>query len=59
MKDILRGIIYVGLFAIPFLTLYVANENFFPYITGKNFWFRIIVEIVFSIPRIDHVFLGY
>jgi O-antigen ligase len=48
MKDILRGIIYVGLFAIPFLTLYVANENFFPYITGKNFWFRIITEIVLA-----------
>ncbi|MFM2339797.1 MAG: hypothetical protein RLZZ360_433 [Candidatus Parcubacteria bacterium] len=46
MKDILQGIIYIGLFAVPFLTLYVANENFFPYITGKNFWFRIIVEIV-------------
>lgn len=48
MKDILQGIIYVGLFAVPFLTLYVANENFFPYITGKNFWFRIIVEIVLA-----------
>lgn len=48
MKDILRGIIYVGLFAVPFLTLYVANENFFPYITGKNFWFRIIVEVVLA-----------
>jgi O-antigen ligase/tetratricopeptide (TPR) repeat protein len=47
MKDILKGIVYVGLFAVPFLTLYVANENFFPYITGKNFWFRIIVEVVF------------
>jgi O-antigen ligase/tetratricopeptide (TPR) repeat protein len=48
MKDILQGIIYAGLFAVPFLTLYVANENFFPYITGKNFWFRIIVEVVFA-----------
>ncbi len=48
MKDILKGIIYVGLFAVPFLTLYVANENFFPYITGKNFWFRVIVEIVLA-----------
>jgi hypothetical protein len=36
MKDILKGIVYVGLFAVPFLTLYVANENFFPYITGKK-----------------------
>jgi O-antigen ligase/tetratricopeptide (TPR) repeat protein len=48
MKDILRGIVYAGLFAVPFLTLYVANQNFFPYITGKNFWFRIIVEVVLA-----------
>ena len=26
--------------------LYVANSNFFPFITGKAFAFRIIVEIV-------------
>jgi cytochrome c-type biogenesis protein CcmH/NrfG/O-antigen ligase len=46
MKDILKGIVFVGLFIVPFLTLYVANDLFFPYITGKNFIFRIIVEIV-------------
>lgn len=34
-----------GIFAVPFLTLYVANDYFFPFITGKNFWFRIIVDI--------------
>ena len=32
---------------MPFLTLYVANDYFFPYITGKNFAFRIITEVVF------------
>lgn len=48
MKDILQGIIYFGLFAVPVLTLYVANDYFFPYITGKNFWFRIIVEVIFG-----------
>ena len=46
MKDILKGAVYFGLFLIPFITLYVANGFFFPYITGKNFAFRIIVEIV-------------
>ncbi len=46
MKDIIKGLIFVGLFAVPFLTLYVENNYFFPFITGKNFWFRIIVEIV-------------
>jgi len=47
MKDFLKVLVYGGLFAIPFLTLYVANDYFFPFITGKNFAFRIIVEVVF------------
>ena len=47
MNDILKVIVYGGLFMVPFLTLYVANDYFFPYITGKNFAFRIITEIVF------------
>jgi O-antigen ligase/tetratricopeptide (TPR) repeat protein len=49
MKDIVKGLIYCGLFIVPFLTLYVANEMFFPYITGKNFAFRIIVEVVLAL----------
>jgi O-antigen ligase/tetratricopeptide (TPR) repeat protein len=48
MKDVLQGIVFVGLFLIPFLPVYVANDFFFPFITGKNFAFRIIVEIVFA-----------
>lgn len=48
MNDFLKVIVYGGLFAIPFLTLYVADGYFFPYITGKNFAFRIIVELVFA-----------
>jgi O-antigen ligase/tetratricopeptide (TPR) repeat protein len=48
IADILKGIVFIGLFAIPFLTLYVENDFFFPYITGKNFLFRIIVEIVLA-----------
>ncbi|MFN3188079.1 MAG: O-antigen ligase family protein [Candidatus Paceibacteria bacterium] len=46
MKDILRTVVYGGLFLIPFLTLVVTESLFFPYITGKNFGFRIIVEVV-------------
>lgn len=41
--------ILFGLFILPFLPLFVANSMFFPFITGKNFAFRIIVEIVFSL----------
>jgi O-antigen ligase/cytochrome c-type biogenesis protein CcmH/NrfG len=45
MKDLLKWIVYGGLFLVPVLTLYVANDYFFPFITGKNFWFRIIVDV--------------
>lgn len=48
MKDVLKWIVYGGLFAVPFLTLYVENDYFFPFITGKNFWFRIIVDVVLA-----------
>ncbi len=46
MNDILKAIVYGGLFIVPFLTLFVADSLFFPYITGKNFAFRIIIEVV-------------
>lgn len=45
MKDILKWVVFGCLFAVPFLTLYVENDYFFPFITGKNFWFRIIVDL--------------
>ena len=45
----LRYIIYGGIFAIPFIPLYVSSSMFFPFITGKNFAFRIIVEIIFAL----------
>lgn len=45
IKDICKVVVFAGLFAVPFLTLYVPNEYFFPFITGKNFWFRILVDI--------------
>jgi tetratricopeptide (TPR) repeat protein/O-antigen ligase len=34
------------IFLIPFIPLYVNNDLFFPFITGKAFAFRIIVEII-------------
>jgi O-antigen ligase/Flp pilus assembly protein TadD len=37
-----------ALFAIPFLPLYVSNDLFFPFITGKGFAFRVLVEIAAS-----------
>ncbi len=48
MKDIAKGIAFLGIFAVPFIPLIISNSLFFPFITGKNFAFRIIVEIVFA-----------
>ncbi len=61
-EKFIRYIVYVlkgGIFILPFLALIVAGnffskiflpgagDLFFPFITGKNFFFRIIVEILF------------
>ena len=48
MKDIAKALVYTGIFAIPFIVLIISNSLFFPFITGKNFTFRIIVEVVFA-----------
>ena len=45
MKSVLRWTAISTLFLIPFLPLYVENHLFFPFITGKGFAFRILVEI--------------
>ncbi len=38
----------LGLFLIPFVPLIISASLFFPFITGKNFAFRIITEIIFA-----------
>jgi hypothetical protein len=48
MKDIAKAVVYAGLFATPFIVLIISNSLFFPFITGKNFTFRIIVEVIFA-----------
>lgn len=48
MKDITKAIVYAGIFAIPAIVLIISNSLFFPFITGKNFTFRIIVEVIFA-----------
>jgi len=47
-KNILKWIIYTGLFLIPFVPFLVYSSFFFPFITSKAFTFRIIVEIIFG-----------
>jgi O-antigen ligase/tetratricopeptide (TPR) repeat protein len=49
MKDTIRTIVLAGLFIIPAITLIVTDSMFFPYITGKNFTFRILVEILLGL----------
>lgn len=39
----------IGLWIIPFLPLYISSSMLFPFITGKNFAFRIIVEFIFAL----------
>lgn len=49
LEKMLRFAIYAGLFAVVFIPLVVANNFFFPFITGKGFAFRVIVEVVFAL----------
>ncbi len=45
LRDTLRFVILACVFLTPFLALIVSETMFFPFITGKNFVFRILVEI--------------
>ncbi len=47
-KQILKKIIFIGLFLIPFIPFLVSSSLFFPFITTKAFAFRVIVEIIFG-----------
>lgn len=49
MEKVLRWAVLCGIFALPFVVLFVSKSLFFPFITGKNFVFRIIVEIIASL----------
>src|SRR3989338_5547536 len=46
LEKTLRAICIAGVFALPFVCLVFLPSLFFPYITGKNFAFRIIVEVM-------------
>jgi O-antigen ligase/tetratricopeptide (TPR) repeat protein len=48
LNNILRYIVIVGLFLLPIIPYYVSKSMFFPFITGKNFAFRVIIEVVFA-----------
>ncbi len=46
---ILKYAVLGGLFFIPFIPFIVPNAMFFPFITGKGFTFRILVEVLFGL----------
>jgi O-antigen ligase len=47
-KQITRWVALGALFLLPFTPLVVANSFFFPFITGKAFYLRILIEIAVS-----------
>ncbi len=48
INKVLRYGILAGIFLLPFIPFIISKSMFFPFITGKNFAFRIIVEIIFA-----------
>lgn len=49
MKNIIKNIVSYGLLLVPFIVFLVPESFFFPFITGKGFAFRILVEILFGL----------
>lgn len=48
-KILANAVVLAGFVAVPFIPFIVLSQNtFFPFIVGKNFAFRIVVEIMFS-----------
>ena len=48
-NNILKYLIYGGLFLMPFIPLIVSSSMYFPFITGKNFAFRFLAEIIIGL----------
>src|SRR5579872_4565525 len=45
----LKWIVLLGLFAVPFIPFIITKSLLFPFITGKGFTFRIVIEIIFGL----------
>ena len=46
LNSILRYCLIAGIFIVPFIPLYVSKGMFFPFIAGKSFAFRVLVELM-------------
>ncbi|MCR4283801.1 MAG: O-antigen ligase family protein [Parcubacteria group bacterium] len=53
---ILSYVVRGGIFILPVIFLIVSSMFFFPFITGKNFFFRTVVEIIFLLWVVLAVF---
>ena len=49
MKNILQYVIWTGIYAVLIVPFIVINSTFFPFIVGKAFTFRIIVELLLGL----------
>ncbi|KKU80214.1 MAG: hypothetical protein UY07_C0049G0004 [Parcubacteria group bacterium GW2011_GWA1_47_8] len=48
-KMLAQGVMFLTFAIVPFIAFIVLGQTtFFPYIVGKNFAFRIVVEIMFA-----------
>ena len=45
----IRWALIIGVFCIPFIPFIISYTWYFPFITGKNFTFRILIEILFAL----------
>ena len=48
LEQFLKPVLTIGVFTVPFIVFIVFNDTFFPFITGKSFVFRVIIEILFG-----------
>ena len=48
LEKALKYIVFGGIFTIPFIVFIVDSSQVFPFITGKNFAFRILTELIFG-----------
>ena len=48
LERFLKSGLLFGVFTVPFIVFIVFNDTFFPFITGKSFAFRVIIELLFG-----------
>ncbi len=46
LEKTLRWIVIGGIFLLTLVPFWITTSFFFPFITGKNFYFRILIEII-------------